>query len=332
MPNVWGIKGGMNGVADPVFVEHNRIAIGCGRVGDFRLLPRDVVGFAERLRAEYPGKPTGTYAIWARMHLWFLGEIQIDDYVVYLRRADNKVWIGQVTGGYEHNPQVHAEYPNLRPVRWRQPPLPKTQFTAAALQEANQRPTLFRITNHANAFVQAAGETPLLPVAVRPELAQPPPPTLNVDEARRKTTDFILESLATKLDGHQFAGFVAGLFQSMDFVTRVAPPGPDGGVDIVARRDELGSPVVKVQVKRTRQNIGDPVVSAFYGRVQTGEFGIFVTLGGFTANATAYAQGQPNLDLVGGDELVRWILKHYEQLAPEHQSCIPLKRMYVPNP
>ena len=71
----------------------------------------------------------------------------------------------------------------------------------------------------------------------------------------------------------------------MGYRTRVSPEGPDGGIDIVAHKDELGfePPIIKVQVKSTEGSIGDPMVSALYGKVGAGEFGLMVALGTFTA-------------------------------------------------
>ena len=49
-------------------------------------------------------------------------------------------------------------------------------------------------------------------------------------------------------------------------------------------KDELGfePPIIKVQVKSSEGSIGDPIVSALYGKVGTGEFGLLVALGTFT--------------------------------------------------
>jgi hypothetical protein len=67
----------------------------------------------------------------------------------------------------------------------------------------------------------------------------------------------------------------------------VAPEGPDGGIDILAHEDELGfkPPIIKVQVKSTTGSIGNDVVTALYGHVKPGEYGLLVTLGVFTNQA-----------------------------------------------
>src|SRR5262249_32427628 len=75
--------------------------------------------------------------------------------------------------------------------------------------------------------------------------------------------------LAQELKGHPLAEFVAHLLNTMGYRTRVSPEGPDGGIDIVAHKDELGfePPIIKVQVKSTAGSVGDPIVSALYGKV-----------------------------------------------------------------
>ena len=134
------------------------------------------------------------------------------------------------------------------------------------------------------------------------------------------------------MKGHPFAEFVAHLMSKMGYKTRVSPEGPDGGIDIIAHRDELGfePPIIKVQVKSTSGNIGDPIVSALYGKVESNEFGMIVNLGGYTKQAISFAQNKSNLRLVDGDELVGLIYSYYEELDSKYKSVLPLKRVYVP--
>jgi hypothetical protein len=66
-------------------------------------------------------------------------------------------------------------------------------------------------------------------------------------------------------------------------------------------------PIIKVQVKRSEGSIGDPVVSALYGKVESREHGLVVTLGTFTPPAKTFAKSRSNLRLIDGDELVKLI-------------------------
>lgn len=118
----------------------------------------------------------------------------------------------------------------------------------------------------------------------------------------------------------------------MGYRTRVSPEGPDGGIDIVAHRDELGfePPIIKVQVKSTEGSVGDPLVSALYGKVGTGEYGLIVALGTFTPQATNFAKSKSNLRLIDGDQLVKLIFEHYDQFDSRYKGLLPLRRVYVP--
>jgi restriction system protein len=62
----------------------------------------------------------------------------------------------------------------------------------------------------------------------------------------------------------------------MGYRTRVSPEGLDGGIDIVDHKDGLSfePPIIKVQVKSSEGSIGDPAVSALYGKVGNSEFGL----------------------------------------------------------
>jgi restriction system protein len=137
---------------------------------------------------------------------------------------------------------------------------------------------------------------------------------LVAEDIEQTTHDFILKRLAQELKGHPFAEFVASLLGTMGYRTRISPEGPDGGVDIIAHKDELGfePPIIKVQVKSNEGSIGDPVVSALYGKVTSGEFGLLVTLGTFTNQARNLERSKSNLRLIDGEELVHLILQHYE--------------------
>lgn len=151
-------------------------------------------------------------------------------------------------------------------------------------------------------------------------------------EVQESTEDFILKTLAQDLKGHPFADFVAHLLNTMGYRTRVSPPGPDGGVDIVAHKDELGfePPIIKVQVKSTEGKTGDPEVSSLYGKVGPNEHGLLVTLGTFTAQAVAFGRTKSNLRLIDGADLVALVLAHYDQFDSRYKGILPLRRVYVP--
>jgi restriction system protein len=68
---------------------------------------------------------------------------------------------------------------------------------------------------------------------------------------------------------------------SMRYLSRVSPPGPDGGKDIPAHKYVLGfePPIVKVQVKGSCGSIGQPDVSELLGTLAHRGDAHTVTLG-----------------------------------------------------
>jgi restriction system protein len=78
--------------------------------------------------------------------------------------------------------------------------------------------------------------------------------------------------------------------------------------------------------------VGGPDVRALFGNLGSGEYGLLVALGSFSAQAKDFAKRKPNLRLVDGAELVDLVLEHYEALDPRFKASIPLKRVYVPQP
>ncbi len=187
--------------------------------------------------------------------------------------------------------------------------------------------SFFQLKNYADEYRAAAeGKTVAPPAATDDTVAAV------AEDIEATTEDFILKRLSQDLKGHPLAHFVAHLLGTMGYKTRVSPEGPDGGIDIVAHRDELGfePPIIKVQVKSSDGSIGDPEVSALYGKVGAQEHGLLVALGTFTRQALSFAKTKSNLRLIDGEELVSLIYHHYEQFDSRYKGILPLKRVYVP--
>ncbi len=322
---VWGIHSGVGGEVEDLFFKQNYVAVGWAKVGDLSSLGDDQEALKARFAAAYPEKQ-GAVPVWAGVMRRFIHELQEGDIVVSPSKSDRQVHIGRIAGTYRHDPSIHSKYPNLRPVNWLEI-VPRTHFSQGALYEIGSAVTLFQVRNYADEFVASL------------EGKAPPPPakedetiTVVAEGIEEITRDFVLKRLAQELKGHPFADFVAHLLGAMGYRTKVSPPGPDRGVDVLAHKDELGfePPIVKVQVKSTSGGVGDPEVSALYGKVGNDEFGLLVTLGSFTNQAKSFAEGKSNLRLIDGVELVDLILRHYEQFDSRYKGLIPLKRVYVP--
>ena len=206
--------------------------------------------------------------------------------VLYPSKHDRVIHIGRIEGNYQYAPDVSSGYPNMRSVKWLKS-LPRTAFSQGALYEIGSAMSLFQVKTYTDEFLSSLENKTV--IVVKPGEDET---VASVAENIEQTTrDFVLKRLAQQMKGHPLAHFVAHLLQAMGYRTRISPPGPDGGVDIIAHKDELGfePPIVKVQVKSVEGSTGEPQVSGLYGKVDKSEFGLFVTLGTFTNQAITFA-------------------------------------------
>jgi restriction system protein len=131
---------------------------------------------------------------------------------------------------------------------------------------------------------------------------------------------------------YEFQELVASLLRAMAYhVPWVAPRGRDGGVDIVAFTDPLGAggPRIKVQVKRvTSGKIGVEGLRSFLAVLSGQDVGLFVSLGGFTADAEARAQESRRLTLLDMEHLVNLWVEHYDRLNEDDRAHLPLRPVY----
>jgi restriction system protein len=322
----WGIHAGRTGDAHNIFIKEKVVALGWVKAGDLSQLDATREAFKERIEATYPQMKPGAIPGSAGQLFRFMHEMKKGDLVIYPSKRDRQIHIGRITGDYFYAGANDIPYPNRRNVEWLKV-TPRTTFSQGALYEIGSALSFFQVKNYADEFLAVIeGKRTITPAEDDDTIAYV------AEDIEQFTHDFILRKLSRELKGHPFAFFVAHLLTKMGYITRIAPEGPDGGIDIIAHKDELGfePPIIKVQVKSVDGNVGDPVVSALYGKVDKNEYGLIVTLGSFTRQAISFAQNKSNLRLIDGEEIVDLIFKYYEQLDSKYKGILPLKRVYVP--
>lgn len=325
---LWGIHGGRAGEVDTLFLKGNVIGLGWSALGDLSKMPKDRAAFRDKVREGYPDAKDGAIAVWAGQLFRFTHEMKPGDFVAYPSKIDRQIHIGKVDGPYRYDPEAAPKFYNVRSVKWLKS-VPRSYFTQGALYEIGSALSLFQIKNYADEYFAAIeGKT-----EPRPPKDDESVPAV-VGEIEENTQAWIIGRLAQETKGHPFAQFVGHLLNVMGYRTRVSPEGPDGGVDIIAHKDELGfePPIIKVQCKSSEGTIGDPEVSSLYGKVGGKEHGLFVALGTFSSKAEAFAKSKDNLRLIDGDELVSLVYQHYERFDARYKGLLPMRRVYVPEP
>jgi restriction system protein len=304
-------------------IERGFIAIGWDDMGNLSHLSPDREAYKDQLRRTHhvaEGAIPGAAGVMFR----FCVEMKVGDAVIYPSKPNRMVNLGYIDGGYEF--VAAREFVHRRPVRWVRA-LPRTHFSQGALNEIGSAITMFKVTSHADEFAAALRGESLDVEQLDDESADAI--SAQVEES---TEDFVLKRLKMSQTPYQFEQFIAHLLRCMGYHSRVTAQSGDGGIDIIAHRDELGfePPVIKVQCKQTMATIGRPDIQQLHGAIETGEHGLFVTLGSFSPDAKVFERTKPNLRLIDGAALIELIFSHYEKFEPRYQSIIPLKRTYIP--
>ena len=137
-----------------------------------------------------------------------------------------------------------------------------------------------------------------------------------------------------KKNPYEFQDLVAALLRAMGYYTPfIAPKGKDGGVDIIAYRDPLGTtaPQLKVQVKHYPTSaISVDVVRSLLGvLVKEGEVGLLVTSGTFTSESKKEARnGHRCLRLIDIDEFIDLWIRYYDRMSEEDKALLPIISVY----
>jgi len=150
-------------------------------------------------------------------------------------------------------------------------------------------------------------------------------------QAKETTSDFIIKRLKNGLSAYDFEHFVAHILECLGYHARVTSKSADGGVDVIAHRDELGfePPIIKVQCKQITDTTGEPDVNQLLGTIGDGEYALFVNLGSYSKPARATERNKAKLRLIDGEQLVEIVLENYHKLAPRYRTLLPLRQIYV---
>jgi restriction system protein len=266
----------------------------------------------------------------------FAREIQKGDVVALPLKTESAFAFGRVTGDYEYN-RVAANVMHIRHVEWLKT-VPRSAFPKDILFSMNSSLTVFKVTrNDAEARVKrildgttSSSEVELLPAEVEAdEVADEEAP--NLEEAGR---DEILKFIQANFKGHGLAHLVDAVLRAQGYKTEVSPPGPDGGVDILAGCGSLGfdHPRLCVQVKSGSGAEGQKTYNELLGVVTkfASQQGLLVSWGGFTNPVKQDARKDFfRIRLWDQGDLIDAILQNYERLDDETKAELPLKRIWV---
>lgn len=332
MTTMWGIH---NDALGHELVDQGFISVGWDAIGDLRQIGDDRERVKAALAVAYPEAKPGAIPVWGGILFRFAFEMAEGDSVVAPYKPDSTINLGIVAGPYEYHPEVE-QHRHRRRVTWRKTGIPRAQFSQPALYEIGSALTLFKVAQHRDEFERylASGSSERVspsPTVPDEALVQGATEAPNADRIEQHTRDFVTQTLFADLSHREFEEFTADLLKALGYQTRVTPYSNDGGIDVIAHRDPLGlePPIIKVQCKHTTRSHGRPDVQQLIGTLASNEFGLFVTLGGYSKEARDLERERQNLRLFDGSDVTRLTLEHYGELPARWRKVLPLRSVLV---
>jgi restriction system protein len=156
---------------------------------------------------------------------------------------------------------------------------------------------------------------------------------INLSQLEEQAAESLKEHLS-KITPYEFQDMVAALLRAMGYYTPfIAQKGPDGGIDIVAYQDPLGTktPRIKVQVKH-QPDTSVPVdkIKSLIGSLnKDNDVGLFVTSGKFTGESQKAAfNSHTHIKLIDFGEFISLWQQFYNKLTDEEKNMLPLQPIY----
>jgi len=340
---LWLTRAGRNGEGENLALNEGLAVISWGELPDLSTVKsRDEL--AEICHRTYPEAKPNTVSNWAGQIWAFRERIQMGHLVVLPLKTRNAVAIGKVTGPYQYRPDLPEDARHTRHVDWMRKDIPRSAFDQDILYSLGSLMTVCQIQrNRAEERIQAmleghantsnseslpsknAGTDTVADVAAPPDLEE-------------YTRDQIRTYIGQKFRGHGLARLVNALLNAQGYKTQVSPPGPDGGVDIVAGWGPMGfdHPRLCVQVKSSDGPMDVKTLRELQGVMKNfgAEQGLFVSWGGFKQSVfTEARQRFFEIRLWDAGNLVEVLLEQYDRLPEDLKAELPLKRIWllVPN-
>lgn len=344
--NAWVVRAGQRGENAHWNIELGRVTVGWPEVGDLTsTASREDV--RARVENAYPGDGAARWAN-ATGQLWaFRDSIRPGDLVILpLKTKPGYLQFGRVAGAYAYDAaQAPWHRSHSLPVDWCGDPVSKTLVGQDLVHTVNGSLTVFQPSrNDAAARLEAIA-------AGRPdpgfgEAAATPPVPSSTDHATTEVTDpetaptvvairdRIRAHVAEEFREHELTHLVAEILTVLGFRCEVSPPGPDGGVDIIAGTGPLGldAPTLIVEVKSEPTPIGSRALRGLHSAMtqHRADQALLVAWGGVTRPAEQeFKRDRTTMRVWDADALLDQLFLTYDRLPAAIRARIPLQQVWV---
>jgi restriction system protein len=335
---LWVVRAGRHGDQEETAVKQHVVCHGWNDLPDYSAY-RTKDDLRPLYKSTFPGETqkqinSGLGQVWRFAH-----EIQRGDIVALPLKTESAFMFGRVTGEYEYR-KLAPNVLHVREVEWIET-LPRSVLPEDILFSMNSALTVFRVErndaeNRVYKILALVASTPkLTPEHIDLEVADATSDdTFDLAETAR---DEILKLIQDRFKSHALARLIAAILRAQGYKTKVSPPGPDGGVDILAGSGPLGfdRPRLCAQVKSGVSAEGQATFNQLRGVMSKFdcEQGLLVSWGGFTKHMNLDARNDFfKVRLWDQGDVVDAILENYEKLDHEIASELPLRRVWMVAP
>ncbi len=330
---LWLVRAGQHGEREDFALENNVAVTGWDEIGDLSGI-KTRAELLEHLHKTYPDKKDKTLKNW-EAQLWALSQrIKPGDLIALPLKRRPVIAFGKVLGSYTFTPDNPTDARQTIPLKW-EGEFARSQIGQDLLYSFGSAQTVCRIErNNAeeriNNLLAGKSDTPLKP----PDIASDETSDDTSFDVEQYARDQIVKFINSQFKGHDLERLVGALLQAQGYTIKIVPEGPDGGVDIIAGRGDLGfdPPRLVVQVKSSDSPVDVGVVRELQGVMPAfgADLGLVVAWGGYKGIVEKETIRQFfKIRLWDSDDLVSMLQIHYEKLPDDIQAELPLKRIWA---
>lgn len=331
------VRAGRDGEDEPTCIESSLAVIGFKEVPSLGSATsrEDIRAIVEKAYPE--SSKSGVSNITAQLHA-FVNRMDDDDLIALPRKQVNKIALGRIEGPYSFQ-DIDGVGRHTRPVKWIKVDLPRSAFEQDLLYSLGAFMTVCQIRrNDAEYRMAIILEDGADPGAVPDDLVEGGDEAVldnkTVVDIETLASEQVRDYIELNFKGHELTRLIDGILKADGYFTYVSPPGPDGGVDILAGRGNLGLEEQKlcVQVKSSVSPCDVNVFRALQGTMQTfqADQGLLVSWGGFTKTARRESTVHFfSIRLWDSRDIIRALHRSYEKLSDDLKADLPLKRIWT---
>ena len=334
---VWMVRAGRHGKHESLVLKKGIVTIGWSEISDLsKVKSREAL--KNLLIKSIPNRKPNAYINWTGQIWSFKENIKINDTVILPLKTRSAIAIGKVKGGYRYRQDLPEGARHTHPVDWIRTDIPRSDLQQDLLYSLGALMTVCHIErNNAETRIKAVmkgkkdpGYSEDMPIDVDQDVDEP----ILFPDIEQYSQDQIRTHIETKFKGHDLARLVTALLNAQGYHTQMSPPGPDGGVDIIAGKGHMGfdNPRLIVQVKSGSTPVDVNTMRALQGVMKHfgAEQGLLVSWSGF--RDSVYKEARTlffEVRFWDADNLIQALLDDYDKLPKEIQAELPLKRIWI---